>query len=399
MAVERLREPQSKLPEGGVNLFQQIKKTTADAEKLGIVPIRLSIGQPEGWPLESAMEAAAEAIIMKAQSMHEYQDNGSPGVPGFAERFVQAHVKTPLERRKLAYLPTTGTKPMLTLFSLACGGKDRKLTIATMTNPGYPTPKDWAGTYLHHNICELPLNPENNFRFSIEDIPEGTDLVMINYPHNPSGQVATREQLEELCRFCRKHKIRLVNDAAYIALSYTEESYALTDVAVIFPGLSWMELFSASKTIKNATGWRIGAAVGSPIFISDFGTIKANTDSGFNAALATGVLHAVENDQAGIEANKEKYGCRIAILTSILKSNGMRLAVEPSAGFFTLWQSPRFAFGEEMKDAADFNQRMIYQTGVVGVPFDPYIRYAVCIEVEAFADRINGAFKKAEVSY
>ena len=281
MATERpetqLQEPPSMLPEGGVNLFQEIKAVSEEAAARGVELIKLSIGQPEGWPLESAMRAAAEAVLTKSQTMHEYQDNGSPGIPGFAERFVQAHVRTALsDREGLAHLPTPGTKPMLTIFSEACGGAQRRLKIAMMTDPGYPTPKDWASGYLHHDVYDLPLTPKNKFRFLPDDIPEGTSLVMINYPHNPSGQVATREQLENLCRYCLEHRIRLVNDAAYIALSHTEESCALTDVAVDFPGLSWMELFSASKTIGNATGWRIGAAVGSPIFISDFGRIKGN---------------------------------------------------------------------------------------------------------------------------
>ncbi len=394
------QEPPSMLPEGGVNLFQRIKALTEEAEGRGKEIIRLSIGQPEGHPLESAMRVASEAIMSKEQSMHEYQDNGSPGIPGFAKRFVQSHVRTSLGDDGLAYLPTTGTKTMLTLFSVACGGANRNLKISMMTDPGYPTPKDWADGVYHHNVNELPLNPENKFRFSPEDIPQGTDLVMINYPHNPSGQISTRKQLEELCEFCQQHGIRLVNDAAYIALSHTDESYALTDIAVNFPGLSWMELFSASKTLGNATDWRVGAAVGSPNFIKDFGKIKGNADSGFNAALAKGALYAVENDQSGIAENRDMYGRRITILVNPLKANGMRLAVEPAAGFFTTWISPRFAFGEEMLDAEDFNNRMINEEGIVGVPFPPYIRYAVTTrDVETKIDKIDVAFLKAAVSY
>ncbi len=395
----QLQEPPSMLPEGGVNLFQGIKEASARAEAIGIELVKLSIGQPEGYPLETAMEKAAEAIKSRNQSMHEYQDNGTPGVPGFCEGFVRAHVKTDLDTKNIAYLPTPGTKPMLGLFSLACGGADKKINIAMMTNPGYPTPKDWAGGYLKHNVFELPLNPENKFRFSAKDIPDGINLLMINYPHNPSGQVATKEQLEELCQYCQTKGIRLVNDAAYIALSHTDEGSSLTDVAVKYPGLSWIELFSSSKTLGNATGWRIGAAVGSPIFIKDLATIKGNTDSGFAAPLAAGVLFAVENDKEGIEANRKKYGTRINILMDILTGNGMELAVIPQAGFFTLWKAPGLAFGEKMQDAADFNNRMINQTGIVGVPFHPYIRYAVCVDVESAADKIQAAFKKAAVSY
>ena len=394
-----MQEPPRMLPKEGENIFQRNKALAIEAEERGIELVRLSIGQPEGWPLEIAMETAAEAIMTKKQSMHEYQDSGTPGVPGFCEDFIQVHLRTSLEGKNVAYLPTTGSKPTLTMFSDACGGSDRKLTIATMTNPGYPTPKDIAGGLRHHNIIELPLTPENKFRFWVADIPEGTDLVMINYPHNPSGQVATREQLEELCEYCQEKGIRLVNDAAYIALSNTPESSTLADVAVNYPGLSWVELFSSSKIIGNATGWRIGAAVGSPNFIADLGKIKGLSDSGFAAPLAAGVLYAVQNDREGIEANRLMYERRLDLLTGILIDNGLRLAIEPAAGFFTLWKSPRRAFGEKMIDAEDFNRRMVFGTGIIGVPFHPYMRYAVCVDVEAVADKIDAAFKKAAVSY
>jgi len=42
---------------------------------------------------------------------------------------------------------------------------------------------------------------------------------------------------------------------------------------------------------------------------------------------------------------------------------------------------------------------MIEKTGVVGVHFEPYIRYAVTGDIEAMADAIDSAFLKAKVSY
>jgi hypothetical protein len=42
---------------------------------------------------------------------------------------------------------------------------------------------------------------------------------------------------------------------------------------------------------------------------------------------------------------------------------------------------------------------MIEETGVVGVHFPGYVRYAVCGDVEAMAGDINAAFARAKVSY
>ena len=86
-------------------------------------------------------------------------------------------------------------------------------------------------------------------------------------------------------------------------------------------------------------------------------------------------------------------------VASLLERLGQAGAQEPAAGFFTLWLVPARAFGRAMADATAFNLAMIQETGVVGVHFPGYLRYAVCADVEALADDIDAAFAKAAVSY
>lgn len=390
---------ESWLPKGGTNLFQKIKASRAEAEKRGIKIINLSIGQPAGPALRSARGMASRSVMSEAEPMHEYQDNGSPGVPDFALRFIEKCAHISLDGEDVAYLPIPGIKPMLGLVPLACGIAQHPLLVATTTKPGYPTPADWCG-YLRAEHYALPLNPVNQFRFSPKDIRPGTNLIMVNYPHNPSGQIATAEWWYELCKFCAGNGIRLFNDNPYFRLSYSERSLPLVHPALAFPRLSWAEAFSASKIISNGTGWRIGAIVGSPDFVGDIAKIKGNTDSGFVAPMAAGVLYAMYNDEESIEECRLRYIRRIDILIEILQRCGMKLAVEPGAGFFTLWERPNMAFGQRVRDAEHFNlDLMIENTGVVGVHFEPYIRYAVTSDVEAMADDIENAFKEAAVSY
>ncbi len=42
---------------------------------------------------------------------------------------------------------------------------------------------------------------------------------------------------------------------------------------------------------------------------------------------------------------------------------------------------------------------MIQETGVVGVHFPGYLRYAVCADIEAMAQPLSEAFKRAQISY
>ena len=93
------------------------------------------------------------------------------------------------------------------------------------------------------------------------------------------------------------------------------------------------------------------------------------------------------------------YRSRLGLLIKILTDRGMRLAQEPAAGFFTLWMSPDRAFGQTVESAEHFNYMMIEETGMVGVHFPGYVRYAVCADVAAMSGEIGAAFDKAEVAY
>ena len=389
----------SKLPQGGVNVLQEVRAKRSEASGKGRKLLDLSIGEPKGPALSSASKAAAAAVMSRDEAMHCYQYNDSPGVPGFAKRFVDMHVNRTLDDEDVDYLPIPGIKPILGLMPLACGCAENEIIVASTTDPGYPIPADWCGYHPLASHYALPLHPENAFRFPADSLQRGTDLVMMNYPHNPSGQVADEGWLMEICQYCSDRGIRLFNDAAYIILSHGPDSATLSQVAVDFPDLSWAEAFTAAKLIGNGTGWHIGAMVGSPDFIADLKEVKGKTDAGFVAPMAAGVEAAFLHDQEGIQEYCDMYRRRLNTLIESMASQGMRLAIEPAAGFFTLWLCPTHAFGQKIKDAREFNFKMIDETGLVGVHFSNYLRYAVCADVEAMAQDIEAAFKEAQVSY
>jgi aspartate/methionine/tyrosine aminotransferase len=390
---------QSRLGPGGENVLQTIRAKRAEAQARGLQLIDLSIGEPKGPALLSARQAAAAAVMSDDEAMHAYQYNASPGVPDFAPRFIKAHVRRTFPSDAVDYLPIPGIKPILGLLPLACGGAEQRISVGTMTSPGYPIPADWCAYHPLVTHYPLPLNPANAFRFAPDEITPGTDLIMMNYPHNPSGQVATAEWLHQLCTFCSAHNIRLFNDAAYMVLSYGSDSATLSEIAPDYPELSWAEAFTAAKLIGNGTGWHIGAMVGSPDFIGDLKVVKGKTDTGFVAPMAAGVVAAFEHDQAGITRYREMYRARLRRLIELLTPHGMRLALEPVAGFFTLWLIPSRAFGKKIESAEHFNFLMIEHAGLVGVHFPGYVRYAVCADIDAMAKEIEETFMRAEVSY
>ncbi|MBL4720330.1 MAG: aminotransferase class I/II-fold pyridoxal phosphate-dependent enzyme [Alphaproteobacteria bacterium] len=391
--------PKSRLPAGAANVFQKIRQKRSEAIAQGVSLLDLSIGEPKGPALLSARKAASDAVMSDDEPMHAYQYNDSPAVPRFSERFVAAHLDRDLSAANVDYVPISGVKPVLGLLPLACGCATHEVTVATMTKPGYPIPANWCDLFPYANHYALNLTVANAFRFDPSDIAAGTDLVMTNYPHNPSGQVATAEWFAALCQHCSDNDIRLFNDAAYCSLSHTDESVTLSDIAVDFPNLSWSEAFTAAKLIGNGTGWHVGAMVGSPDFIGDIKEIKGKADAGFVAPMAAGALASLETDQDGIAVYRKMYRERLAMLSALLMECGMQLALEPKAGFYTLWKTPTRAFGEAVESAKAFNLAMIDKTGVVGVNFGDFLRYAVCADVAAIEDYLRRAFMAADVKY
>jgi LL-diaminopimelate aminotransferase len=389
------------------NVFQRSKAKRAEAEKAGKKIINLTVGQPSGPAILEARMAAAAAVMSDKESMHEYQDNGSPGVPDFSRRFIQCHVVSDLKDYSpdtVSYLPIPGIKPMLQVLVESLGTWERPGSLSrvfTMTDPGYPTPGYVCGAIKGIQQVDLPLNPKNGFLFSPDDltsVAEG-DLICLNFPENPTGIIARRDWLTDLCRFCSDRGVRLFNDGAYHILSNTPDSVTLTDIALGFRDLNWIEAFSASKA-GNFTGWRVGAMAGSPEFISDVAQIKGNLDSGFVAFAAAGVLDVFENHRDRIEEVHQVYAERLELVASVLGRQGMRLAVKPEAGFFLLFDAPSKAFGLEVADGEHFNNIMTDNTGISGIPFGKWIRYAICAtDVGAQIEEIEAGFAAAAVSY
>lgn len=89
-----------------------------------------------------------------------------------------------------------------------------------------------------------------------------TRLILLNTPHNPTGKVYSRAELEHIAEICRRHDLLLVSDEVYEHLVY--EGTHLSPAAI--PGLEdrTVVISSAGKTF-SLTGWKIGWTCAPPV--------------------------------------------------------------------------------------------------------------------------------------
>ena len=74
----------------------------------------------------------------------------------------------------------------------------------------------------------MPLVAERGFHLDLSAlataVTPATRAILINSPHNPTGAVMTRHELEVVAELCRRHDLWLISDEVYATLQSTKAS-------------------------------------------------------------------------------------------------------------------------------------------------------------------------------
>jgi len=211
-----------------------------------------------------------------------------------------------------------------------------------------------------------------------------TRLVLLNTPHNPTGKVFSRAELDLICSLAREHDAWVVTDEVYEHLVF--DGSAHLPVATM-PGMAdrTITISSAGKTF-SATGWKVGwlhgpaEAVAAARAVKQFLTYVASGPFQPAVAVALGlgddVYHAVATS---LQAKRD-------LLCAGLSAAGLTVA-RPSGTYFVIADAAPLG----VVDALDFCRRMPALCGVVGVPVSVF-----CDDKEAARTLIRFAFCKRD---
>ena len=264
--------------------------------------------------------------------------------------------------------------------------------ICIMPSPAYPT----LGTYtklLGGEIYNIPLCKENNFYMDLNSIPNDilkrAKMIYVNYPNNPTGQVATYEFYKDIVDFAKKNNILVVSDLAYGHLTY--DGYKPLSILSVDGALDvCVEIHSMSKSF-NMTGWRLAFVVGSEKFIKLFSSVKSNTDSGQFRAIQKSGVFALDNYHL-VDINRERYSRRLNLLTETLKEIGFE-AKKTKAGFYIYVPIPKgVKDGIKFKTAEDATLYLLSNALISTVPWDDcgsFLRFSVTYNADTIEDEIN----------
>jgi len=278
-------------------------------------------------------------------------------------------------------------------------GNDNKIAIC---DPSYPVYVDTTVMSGKTGVCQsngyydgiiyMPCTEENNF---IPDFPkEIPDLIFLCYPNNPTGSVASREELKKWVDYATKNKSIILYDAAYEAF-ITEDSIPHSIFEIEGAKKVAIEFRSFSKT-AGFTGTRCAITVIPKELVAYDSEGKLHSVKAlWNRRQSTkfnGVSYPVQKAAAATFTNEGKkevaeiisyYLENARIMKDSLTSNGYEAYGGANAPY--VWVKTK-----NNATSWDFFDKVLNEANVVGTPgsgFGPagegYFRFS------AFADREN----------
>jgi len=264
--------------------------------------------------------------------------------------------------------------------------------VTLMTVPGYPIIAN-STNFLSGKVFELKLSKENNFYPDFNSIPKDTlkkaKLLYINYPNNPTGQIATLEFYEKVIDFAKKNNVLVISDVAYGPLVYN--NLKPLSIFNVDKDLQYsIEIHSLSKAF-NMTGWRLAFVVGSEKAIKLFSSVKGYNDSGQFIAIQKAGMYALNHPEL-INDNIKRYDRRFNLLVSALKEVGFDVE-KPSGGFYCYTKIPKgIKNGIKFNSAEEVSEYILNNAFISTVPWDEsgsFLRFSVTFEANSIDEEIN----------
>ncbi|OUZ12786.1 succinyldiaminopimelate transaminase [Aeromicrobium sp. PE09-221] len=318
-------------------------KAAAAAHPGGIVDLSV------GTPVDDAPRLAQDALCSASNSP------GYPTVLG-PESLRQAAAGW-LERRFAitgvtpdAILPTVGSKEFIGNLPLQLGfGPGDTVAFPTLAYPTYEVGARYAG-------C-TPVAADSTVAFG----PAAPQLLYLNSPANPHGQVLGTEHLRKVVEWCRERGTLLVSDECYLEFVWEGEPASILHPEINGGSLDGILAVHSLSKRSNLAGYRDAFVVGDRGIIAELLTLRKHL--GFMLPRPVAVaMEAALGDDTHVDEQRARYAARRRILRAALEGAGFEIS--HSEGSLYLWATR----GESCRSTVGW----LAQRGILVAPGDFY---------------------------
>lgn len=343
--------------------------------------INLGIGSPDQPPSESTIHALIESA--KNPNNHAYQSyRGIPQLRKAIAAFYKTIYGVTLDPESMI-LPLMGSKEGIMHITMAFVNEGDTVLIP---DPGYPTYSSVANL-VGAKTVNYALKEELDWGIDIEALKRmdlsSVKLMWVNFPHMPTGRIASLDELRELVDLARKHNFLLVNDNPY-SLILNNNPLSILSVEGAFDVA--LELNSLSKS-HNMAGWRMGWVGGRKEYIDAVLRVKSNMDSGMFLPLQHAAAEALANGKEWFDQLNAMYTERRKFAMKIMDTLGCTYAPD-QAGLFVWAKAPdTITDVEKWIDEILYGAKVFITPGFIfGESGRRYIRISLCTPAEVMRE-------------
>ena len=211
-------------------------------------------------------------------------------------------------------------------------------------------------------------------------VTEKTKAIIINTPHNPTGAVLKKKQLEELFKIAEKHNSFIISDEVYEKLTFNgAEHFSIGALEAVPQKVITVNGYSKSHAM---TGWRIGYAC----FSNELKTRILKIQQHINTNTCTFIQEALGEvlpiDTSYLVEYNKTLEYRIDIYNNFINRVHRIKGVLPKGSFFAFLN-----ISELGMDSNTFASRLIEETGVAVTPgiafgnkWDDHIRVSLAVD-------------------
>jgi aminotransferase len=344
-----LAQSVAELKPSGIRKFFDIVATMQDVISLGI-------GEPDFCTPDHIIQAGIRSL-----------QDGDTHYTSNAGRFeLRQAVAAHLERlHGVRYNPeteivvTVGVSEALYLSMTALLNPGEEIIIPTPCFVSYQAEAILAGGVP----VELPTFVEDGFQVRAKDLEAAitprTKAILLGYPNNPTGAVATRESLLEVARIAEEHDLVVISDELYDQLVYDVSHVCFASL----PGMQERTILLGGFSKNYAmTGWRVGYAAGPVDIIRGLVRIHQYTIMSAPTIAQAAAFEALTHGHEHVEEMRCEYDRRRKLIVKGLNELGLP-TFEPHGAFYAFPDIRATGMSDEV-----FAQKLLEEEKVACVP-------------------------------
>ncbi len=221
-----------------------------------------------------------------------------------------------------------------------------------------------AEVYLAGGVpVEVPCRMENNFDVDPDELAAAitprTKAILLGFPNNPTGAVASRETLLEVARLAEEYDLVVISDEIYDRLVYGVKHVCFAALPGTQPRTLTLGGFSKDYAM---TGWRIGYAAGPADMITGLNRVHQYTVMTAPTMSQLAALEGLKNGEPFVLEMIAEYDRRRKLIVNGLNRLGLE-TVEPHGAFYAF---PSIQVTGMSADA--FAQKLLEEEHVAVIP-------------------------------